>query len=218
MPPTVAVAALYSNPVSVCSPFPTAGNVMSTSAGFPAASVTVTVAFAVLLSAVSGVPLITPLPASMLSPPGSPLPPYAAMSLPPAGLIAAMATPTFSAVGAVYVGAVGATRSIVSVRCTFAAAVYPAFVADTVTDTLVPVMYVASPATSTDQFPLPSLVSVCGVCEPMVTVTVAPLSLPVSPAMANPSAFSAMLIVSSPVICSTFRVRVLALCTVPEAG
>ena len=56
------------------------------------------------------------------------------------GVIAAIATPTFSEPGAVYDGAAGATRSTPSVRLTAPGAVYPAFDADTLTATPVPAM------------------------------------------------------------------------------
>ena len=45
------------------------------------------------------------------------------MSLPPAGNSAVMASPTVSALGAVYAGAVGAVRSTATVRLTAAGAV-----------------------------------------------------------------------------------------------
>ena len=67
----------------------------------PAVSRTVTVAMAVLTSAVSGVPLITPFPVSMLSPDGNPVAPYSSMPLPPDGLISAIDSPTCSDDGAV---------------------------------------------------------------------------------------------------------------------
>ena len=51
-----------------------------------------------------------------------------------------IASPTFSDAGAVYVGAVGAVRSTVSVRVIAAGAVKPVFVALTSTSRLVPVM------------------------------------------------------------------------------
>ena len=84
---------------------PTAGNVIDTSAVLPAASDTVTVALAVPASAVSGVPPITPVPASMLNPDGSPVALYSSMP-PPVGLIAVIAAidaPTCSEPDGVYV-------------------------------------------------------------------------------------------------------------------
>ena len=74
---------------------------MSTVPVLPAVSLTVTVASAVFASAVSGVPLIAPVPVSMLSPGGSPVALYSSMPMPPVGLIAVIATPTFSEPGAV---------------------------------------------------------------------------------------------------------------------
>ena len=53
----------------------TAGKAIDTVAGLPAVSVTVTVALAVFASAVSGVPLTTPVPLSMPSPGGRPVAP-----------------------------------------------------------------------------------------------------------------------------------------------
>ena len=53
----------------------TAGKAIDAVAGLPAVSVTVTVASAVLASAVSGVPLITPVEVSMSSPGGRPVAP-----------------------------------------------------------------------------------------------------------------------------------------------
>ena len=67
------LSALYSKPVSDCSPFATIGNTMSTVAGFPAASLTVTVTLAVFASAAVSVPEITPVLASMDRPDGSPV-------------------------------------------------------------------------------------------------------------------------------------------------
>ena len=45
------------------------------------------------------------------------------MPVPPVGFISSIAAPTFSDAGAVYVGAVGAVRSTVSVRITSLASV-----------------------------------------------------------------------------------------------
>ena len=70
-----------------------------TVAVLPAASRTVTVAVAVATSAASGVPLITP-PASMPSPDGRSVALYSAMSMPPEGLSAVIASPTFRDTGA----------------------------------------------------------------------------------------------------------------------
>ena len=64
-------------------------------------SLTVTVASAVFASAVLGVPPITPVAAAMLSPGGSPVALYASMPMLPDGLIAVIATPTFSEAGTV---------------------------------------------------------------------------------------------------------------------
>ena len=78
------------------------GKVIDTSAGLPAESVTVTVTAAVVDSAVSGVPLMAPVPAWMASPEGSPVALYEAMSVSAVlGVIAVMATPTLSDAGAV---------------------------------------------------------------------------------------------------------------------
>ena len=75
----------------------TAGNVIGTSPGLPAVSVTVTVALAVLSLAVSGVPVMTPVEPSMLSPEGSPVASYEAMSVAVVpGVRASRATPTVS--------------------------------------------------------------------------------------------------------------------------
>ena len=62
---------------------------------------TVTVAVAVLVFAVLGVPLITPVLVSMLNPHGNPVALYLFMALPPEGLIGVIPTPTFSEEGAV---------------------------------------------------------------------------------------------------------------------
>ena len=78
------------------------GKVIDTSAGLPAVSVTVTVALAVVASAVSGVPLMAPVPEWMVSPEGSPVALYDAMSVSAVvGVTALMATPTLSDAGAV---------------------------------------------------------------------------------------------------------------------
>ena len=74
---------------------------MSNVALLPAVSATVTVTEAVPASAVSGVPLIAPVPGSMLNPDGSPVALYSSMPAPPVGLMAAMASPTFNDDGAV---------------------------------------------------------------------------------------------------------------------
>ena len=77
---------------------------MSTVSVLPAVSVTVTVtvALAVFASAVSGVPLMTPVPVSMPSPGGRPVAPYLAMSVSVVlGVMAPMATPTCSDEGVV---------------------------------------------------------------------------------------------------------------------
>ena len=74
----------------------TAGNTMSTVSVLPAVSDAVTVAVAVLEAAVSGVPLIAPVPEAMLSPDGRPAALYPSMPLPPEGVIAVIATPTCS--------------------------------------------------------------------------------------------------------------------------
>ena len=76
-----------------------------------AVSDTVTVAVAVPVFAALGVPLITPVLELMLNPDGSPVALYPLMPLPPAGLIAVIRTPTFSELGAVYVGAVRAVEA-----------------------------------------------------------------------------------------------------------
>ena len=67
----------------------------------PAVSLTVTVASAALASAVSGVPPMTPAPASMASPEGRPEALKASMPATLDGVIAAIASPTFSVAGAV---------------------------------------------------------------------------------------------------------------------
>ena len=118
----------------------TAGNVIETVSVLSAVSLTVTVATAVFAFAVFGVPLIAPVEVLMLNPDGSPVALYSSMSVPPEGLICVIVVPTFSDEGAVYVGAVGAVRSTVSVRSTALGAANPVLVALTSTSTLVPVM------------------------------------------------------------------------------
>ena len=125
--PNATEDALYWNPVSVWSPLATAGNVIGTSAVLPTASLTVTVTSAVFASAASGVPPIAPVPVSRFNPDGSPVALYSSMPMPPEGFMTAIASPTFSVPGAVYVGAVGAVRSTVSVRVIAAGAVKPVF-------------------------------------------------------------------------------------------
>ena len=132
------------------------------------------------------------------------------------GVIAAIATPTFSEPGAVYDGATGATRSTPSVRLTAPGAVYPAFDADTLTATPVPAMYAAFPGTATDQVAVSSASAPSGssdvavrVVAPTATDTDTPSSSPVSPEMLNPAAFSAMFTtLSSPAIAPTFSTSV----------
>ena len=70
-------------------------------AGLPAASDAVTVAVAVLALAVSGAPPITPVPESIANPDGRPVTLYSSMPVPPDGLIAVIASPTFSELGTV---------------------------------------------------------------------------------------------------------------------
>ena len=92
---------LYSNPVSVCVPFATTGNVTETSSVLPASSVIVTVAAAVLALAMSGVPVMVPSSVSMLRPDGSPAAPYSSTSvdgLP--GAMSVISSPTVSDAGA----------------------------------------------------------------------------------------------------------------------
>ena len=71
-------------------------------------------------------------------------------------------------------------------------------------------MYDASAGTLTDQVavPLSSAEVALRLPVPIATVTLAPASEPVSPPILNPAAFSAMLIVSSPVILSRFSTSV----------
>ena len=119
----------------------TTGKMIDTSAGLPAASVTVTVAVAVAGLAVSGVPVMTPVPTSMLSPGGRSEEANESMSVAVVlGIMSAMVTPTSRASGAVYVGAVGAIRSTVTMRVRSPGGVKPAFSADTVTVTDGPTM------------------------------------------------------------------------------
>ena len=188
---------------------------MSTVAALPAVSFTVTLTLAVLALAMSGVPLMTPLPASMLNPDGSPGAPYSWMPKPTVGFIPAIATPTCNDEGAVYVGAVGTVRSTASVLVREAAGVYPAFAALTLTATLGPAMYAAFLGTSTDQIAglAAEEVAVNGVV-PTVTVTVTPPTDPVSPEIANPAARSAMFTVPSVAIAFTFSTSVPAATTV----
>ena len=61
--------------MSVWAPLSTIGKATDTSAGLPALSVTVTVAVPPAPAAV-GVPLITPVPVSMVNPAGSPVAAY----------------------------------------------------------------------------------------------------------------------------------------------
>ena len=56
--------------------------------------------------------------------------------------------------------------------------------------------------------------SVRGHCEPIVTLTDTPDSVPVSPVIANPAAFSATFTTSSVAIASRVSVSVPAACTV----
>ena len=99
--PKVTEDALYWNPVSVWPPLSTAGNVIDTVAVLPASSLTVTVAIATFASAVSGVPLITPVPVSMSSPDGRSVALYSSMPPPPLGFMAVIASPTCNGEGAV---------------------------------------------------------------------------------------------------------------------
>ena len=71
-----------------------------------------------LAFAAVGVPLITPVPVSILNPGGSPVALNLLMAVPPAGLIGVILSPTFSEDGAVYVGAVkpGVGARTVSVK------------------------------------------------------------------------------------------------------
>ena len=90
----------YWNPLSACSPFATAEKVIDTSSVLPAASLTVTSAVAVLESAVSGVPLITPVPVLRVNPDGRAVALYWSMSTPPLGFMALIASPTCNDDGA----------------------------------------------------------------------------------------------------------------------
>ena len=144
----------------------------------PASSNTVTVAPAVLASAVSGVPPIAPVPESMLGPDGSPVARYSPMPPPPMGLTGVIASLAFNFTGPAYVGAVGVVSAIVRVRLTLSGAVNPVLAADTVTSTLVLVMYKASASTLTDQVAVPPLSAevAVSVSVPISTVTPTPLS------------------------------------------
>ena len=78
------------------------GKASDTVVGLPAESVTVTVAVAAFAAAVSGVPLMAPVPEWMVSPEGSPVALYDAMSASVVvGVTALMVTPTLSDAGAV---------------------------------------------------------------------------------------------------------------------
>ena len=98
--PNATEDALYWNPFSACSPLSTAGNVIVAVTVLPAASLTATVASTVPAAAASGVPLITPL-LLISSPDGRSVALYSSMPLPPEGLIALIASPTFKDAGAV---------------------------------------------------------------------------------------------------------------------
>ena len=186
----------------------TAGNPIEPVPVLPAASRTVTAALAALALAVPGVPEITPVAAAMLNPEGRPVALNASMPATLDGVIAAIAWPTLSVVGAVQAGAAGATRSTVSRRSTSAGEVYPDFDADTVTSTLVPAMYAAPAGTLTDQTAGSAAEEVAvRVAEPIRTLTLTPLSEPVSPAIAKPAAFSAMLTASSVAMAFTWSTR-----------
>ena len=125
------------------------------------------------------------------------------------GLIAVIASPTLSDGGAVYLTA-GAARSMASVRVTSLGAVNPILLVDTVTDTLVPVMYVAAGGTATDHVAVPETSAdvPVRVVKPIATLTVTPASVPVSPEIENPAVFSAMFTVPSPAIASSVSARV----------
>ena len=80
----------------------TAGKGIETAAGLPARSVTVTVAVAVVGLAAFGVPRMTPVVPSMLSPEGRSVAAYEAMSLAVGlGIMAVSATPTCRVAGGV---------------------------------------------------------------------------------------------------------------------
>ena len=82
-----------------------------------------------------------------------------------------------------------------------------AFVAVTVNDTLVPVMYVASAGTLTDQMAGSAFDEVAAsVSEPISTDTDTPPSDPVVPEIVNPSAFSAMFTTPSPAMADSSMV------------
>ena len=100
VPSTDTALALYSKPVSVWSPLATAGKVMVTGAALPVLSVTVTVTVPPAPAAV-GVPLISPVPMSMVNPAGSPVAAYDPISvLAPVGVMAVILSPTFNEAGA----------------------------------------------------------------------------------------------------------------------
>ena len=99
----------------------------------------------------------------------------------------------------------GAVRSTITVRITSTGATNPALLALTVSPTLGSVRYDAAGGTGTDHVPSAPEVTV-RVPLPSLTVTATPGSLPVSPVIGNPAAFSAMLTTSSPaIIVATFR-------------
>ena len=77
-------------------------------------------------------------------------------------------------------------------------------------------MYDASDPTLTDQVavPLSSAEVTVSVSVPITTVTLTPLSVPVSPLILNPAAFSATLMTSSVAIRSTFSTSAPMACTV----
>ena len=87
--------------MSVWSPLATAGKVMVTSgAALPAVSVTLTVTVPAAPAAV-GVPLISPVPMSMVNPAGSAVAAYDPISvLAPVGVMAVILSPTFNEAGA----------------------------------------------------------------------------------------------------------------------
>ena len=88
-------------------------------------------------------------------------------------------------------------------------------VASTVTVTPDSVIYDALAATSTDQVAgLSSEEVALRVVSPTLTVTVTPVTAPVSPLILNPAAFSAMLMMLSVAMASTFSTRAPAACMV----